>query len=209
MTSRIRQDPLIPSEWSRTNLFSVVLVLILFQYIFFFENYQYPNGIYGNFQLTNVIWNTIISLYFFEENFAFSLFLHAWSNLNITRTFQVGKKKRTDVVIPDLIHKCKVSYDIRCTVMPAIILPTTHCTWSLKLDLILIYLFYLWLCWVFVAARGLSLVVASGGYSSLRFTGFSLRWLLLLRSTGSRCTGFSSYGSRGLECRLSSCGAWA
>ena len=45
---------------------------------------------------------------------------------------------------------------------------------------------YFWLRWVFVAARGLSLVAVSGGYSSLRCTGFSLRWLLLLRSTGSR-----------------------
>ena len=36
------------------------------------------------------------------------------------------------------------------------------------------YLFYFWLCWVFVAARGLSLVSASGGYSSLQCTGFSL-----------------------------------
>ena len=43
---------------------------------------------------------------------------------------------------------------------------------------------YFWLRWVFVAVRGLSLVVASGGYSSLRCTGFSLRWLLLLQSTG-------------------------
>ena len=42
---------------------------------------------------------------------------------------------------------------------------------------------YFWLLWVFVAARGLSLVVASGGYSSSRCVGFSLlRWLLLLRS---------------------------
>ena len=66
-----------------------------------------------------------------------------------------------------------------------------------------------WLCWVFVAARGLSLVVASRGYSSLRCAGFSLWWLLLLRSTGSRCTGFSSCGSRALERRLSSCGSRA
>ena len=51
---------------------------------------------------------------------------------------------------------------------------------------------YFWLCWVFVAARGLSLVAASGGYSWLWCTGFSLRWLLLLRSTGSRHSGFSS-----------------
>ena len=58
-----------------------------------------------------------------------------------------------------------------------------------------IYLFiYFWLCWVFVAARRLSLVAASGGYSSLQCAGSSLRWLLLLRSTGSRHTGFGSCG---------------
>ena len=54
---------------------------------------------------------------------------------------------------------------------------------------------YFWLPRVFVAARVLSLVAASGGYSSLRCTRFSLRWLLLLRSTGSRCAGFSSCGT--------------
>ena len=73
-----------------------------------------------------------------------------------------------------------------------------------------IYLFiYFWLRWVFVAARGLSLAAASGGYSSLRCAGFSLRWLLLLQSTGSRCAGFSSCGVWALEHRLSSCGARA
>ena len=56
---------------------------------------------------------------------------------------------------------------------------------------------------------GLSLVAASGGYSLLRCAGFSLRWLLLLRSTGSRHVGFSSCGSRALEHRLSSCGTQA
>ena len=40
--------------------------------------------------------------------------------------------------------------------------------------------------WVFVAACGLSLVAVSGGYSLLRCVGFSLRWLLLLQSMGSR-----------------------
>ena len=54
------------------------------------------------------------------------------------------------------------------------------------------FYFYFWLHWVFVAAHGLSLIAASGGYSSLRCMGFSLRWLLLLQSTGSRCAGFSS-----------------
>ena len=54
---------------------------------------------------------------------------------------------------------------------------------------------YFWLRWVFVAARGLSLVEANRGYSSLWCTGFSLRWLLLLQSTGSRHVGFSSCGT--------------
>ena len=57
--------------------------------------------------------------------------------------------------------------------------------------------------------HGLSLVAASRGYSSLWCAGFSLRWLLLLQSTGSRRTGFSSCGSPTLECRLSSCGSRA
>ena len=60
----------------------------------------------------------------------------------------------------------------------------------------IIYLFiYFWLHWVFVAARRLSLVVVSRGYSVLWCTGFSLWWLLLLQSTGSRHTGFSSCGA--------------
>ena len=42
---------------------------------------------------------------------------------------------------------------------------------------------YFWLCWVFVAARGRSLDVASRG-------------LLFLRSTGSRAHGFNSCGAQ-------------
>ena len=45
---------------------------------------------------------------------------------------------------------------------------------------------YFWLHWVFIAACRLSLVAASGVSSSLLCEGFSLRWLLLLWSTGSR-----------------------
>ena len=52
------------------------------------------------------------------------------------------------------------------------------------------YLFiYLWLCWVFVSVRGLSLVVASGGHSSSQCVGLSLSRPLLSRSTGSRRAG--------------------
>ena len=56
----------------------------------------------------------------------------------------------------------------------------------------IIYLFiylFLWLCWVFVSVRGLSLVAASGGHSSLRCAGLSVSQPLLLQSTGSRCAG--------------------
>ena len=59
-----------------------------------------------------------------------------------------------------------------------------------KLWVYFIYLFiYLWLFWVFVSLRGLSLVVASGGHSSLWCVGLSLSQPLLLRSTGSRHAG--------------------
>ena len=52
------------------------------------------------------------------------------------------------------------------------------------------YLFiYFWLCWVFVSVRGLSLVAASRGHSSLRCAGLSLSRPLLLRSTSSRRAG--------------------
>ena len=52
-----------------------------------------------------------------------------------------------------------------------------------------IYLFILWLFWVFVSVRGLSLVAAGGGHSSSRCTDLSLSRPLLLRSTGSRHAG--------------------
>ena len=61
-----------------------------------------------------------------------------------------------------------------------------HILWAFNV----IYLFiYLWLCWVFVSIRGLSLVAASGGPSSSRCAGLSLSRPLLLRSTGSRRAG--------------------
>ena len=68
----------------------------------------------------------------------------------------------------------------------------------------LFYFIYFGLCWVFVAAHGLSLVAASWGYTSLQCAGFSLRWLLLLRSTGSRHAGFSSCSWRAQLL----CGMW-
>ena len=67
-----------------------------------------------------------------------------------------------------------------------------------------IYLFiYLWLCWVFIAARGLSLAAASWGYSLLWCDGFSCCRAWALHA------GFSSCGSQALQHTLSSCGSWA
>ena len=75
---------------------------------------------------------------------------------------------------------------------------------------------YFWLHWVFIAARGLSLVVASRGYSSLRCAGFSVGGFSCCgaRTLGVRASvvvahRLSSCGSRALECRLSSCGSRA
>ena len=58
-------------------------------------------------------------------------------------------------------------------------------------------------CWV-----GFSFTAESRGYPLLQWMGLSLRWLLLW-SAGTMCTGFSSWGSRTLERRLSSCSARA
>lgn len=61
-----------------------------------------------------------------------------------------------------------------------------------------------YLCWVFVAECGLSLIVQSGSYSHLG-RGFSLQWLLLWQSAG-----FVAHRLRGCSLwapkyRLSSC----
>ena len=70
-----------------------------------------------------------------------------------------------------------------------------------------IYLFIcLWLRWVFVSVRGLSLVAASGGHSSSRCVGLSLSRPLLLRSTGSRRAG-SVVVAHGPSCSAA-CGMW-
>ena len=67
---------------------------------------------------------------------------------------------------------------------------------SVQLSFFLIFKFYLFYFWLFVAARGLSLVAASGAFSCRG-----------ARDSGHE--GFSSCGLRALERRLSSCGAQA
>ena len=51
---------------------------------------------------------------------------------------------------------------------------------------IILYFIHSWLCWLFLAFCGLSLVAVSRVYSLLQSMGFSLWWLLLFWSTGSR-----------------------
>ena len=70
---------------------------------------------------------------------------------------------------------------------------------SLLFIIIIIFLFYFWLCWVFVSVQGLSPLTASGGHSSSWCAGLSLSWPLLLRSTGSRRAG-SVVVAHGLSC---------
>ena len=85
-----------------------------------------------------------------------------------------------------------------------------------KMRTLFIYLFinlliYFWLRWVFMAVHGLSLVAASGGYSSLRCTGFSCGGAQALGTRASVVVvcGLSSCGSQALEHKLSSCGTRA
>ena len=74
-----------------------------------------------------------------------------------------------------------------------------------KINLFIVFI-YFWLHWVFTAAHGLSLVVTSRGYSSLRRTGFSCCGAQALGAWASVVVacGLSSCGSQALEHRLSS-----
>ena len=85
-----------------------------------------------------------------------------------------------------------------------------------KFYLLLLLLLFFWLHWVFVAARRLSLVVASRATlccsaRASHCSGFSCCRAQALGEQGSVVVAhrLSSCGLRALERRLSSCGAWA
>ena len=61
---------------------------------------------------------------------------------------------------------------------------------------------FFWLHWVFVAMHGLSLVAASGSYSSLWCSGFSLQGLLLVQNRGSMCIGFSGCSTQAQQLHI-------
>ena len=50
---------------------------------------------------------------------------------------------------------------------------------------IILFIYLFWAVLGLLCFMGFSLVATSGGYSLLQDVGFSLRWLLLLQSTGS------------------------
>ena len=88
-------------------------------------------------------------------------------------------------------------------------MPSFHpccCIWQ---DFLIYLIYFVFGCIGSLSLHGLSLVAVSGGYSSLRCVSFSLRWLLLLWSTGSRHMGFSSCGLQALERKLSNFGTQA
>ena len=134
-----------------------------------------------------------------------------------------GKKEVKSISQGPIFFSPSILFLINCYLQkfPALILLNNFKKINLFMHLFIclcIYVFiYLWLHWVFVAVHQLSLVAAGRDYSSLQCVGFSLQWLLLLWSRGSRCMGFSSCGvcglsscgSQALEHRLSSCGARA
>ena len=73
------------------------------------------------------------------------------------------------------------------------------------------YLYLFICCAGSSCSEGLFSTSGEQGYSSLQCMGFSLRWLLLLRSTGSRLMGFSSHSTRAVVVMhgFNSCGSWA
>ena len=68
---------------------------------------------------------------------------------------------------------------------------------SFRLPTSLFFFFHFsWLCWVFVAVCGLSLVALSGSYSCCRVSVFPLQWFLMSQSTSSRHVGLVVMASR-------------
>ena len=83
-------------------------------------------------------------------------------------------------------------------------LPYSYVCRSSQVNACKLFFIFFFLATLGLGCTRLSLVVAHGGYSSLECVGFSLQWLLLLRSRGSRRLGFSSCptGSATVACGL-------
>ena len=148
------------------------------------------------FQFLYILTNTYYFLFPFLKNYSYpnecKVVFHCGFALNCPNDKWCWASFH--VLIDHCLFKSSTHFEIELCVL---------CCWVVRVlffntfyfyFILFIYLFCL--RWVFTAVHGLSLVAASGGYSLLRCTGFSLWWLLLLWGTGSRRTGFSSCGSR-------------
>ena len=94
-----------------------------------------------------------------------------------------------------LTGHCSISPSQTSFAVPTSLLPHT------LFFFLRLFLFYFWLCWIFVAARGLSLVAGSRSSSLvLNCGGFEL-WWLLLGSTGPKHVG-SVVVAYGLGCSM-------
>ena len=87
-------------------------------------------------------------------------------------------------------------------------------TLQAKFTLFLVVFFFSWLCWVLVAAHGLSMVAVSRGCSSCGWAphcgGFSCAaWTLGTWASVAAAHRLSGCSSQALELGLSSCGSWA
>ena len=136
---------------------------------------------------------------------------HLWDTLS-PKTKTVDSIPSSVTNCPYLTHlhlnlwKCRLIKHPTCRAHDGAIcswMRTCRAGWGMWIG-VLIKIFYFWLLWVFIAACSLSLVAASRGYFSLRYVGFSLRWLLLLGSPGSRYVG-SVVVTHGLSCSVA-CG---
>ena len=143
-----------------------------------------------NFQVSSEVREPDSSSSFISFEFFFSLFFKAFFKSRIHIYHKIEKKVHFSNVYKYLFM---CFFIIHISFLAKYLFKLfDYFYWIVPLLLLLfklIYLIYFWLCWVFVAVHGLSLVVASRDYSSLQCVGSSLRWLLLLWSTGSRRAG--------------------
>ena len=151
--------------------FLVIVILILLSFNLY-------NGIISDFPITI----TILECSEFNYMFTFTSEFYTFIYFHVTNQCP-------------LVSALRTLFNISCKAGLVVINSFSFCL-SGKLFLSPSVLFFLfWLCWVFVAVHGIPLVAVRGGHSSLQCAGFSMSWLLLLWSTGSRRAGFSSCGT--------------
>ena len=83
-----------------------------------------------------------------------------------------------------------------------------ECQGSPNIMFVFLLFINFWLDWGFVAALGLSLLAEVGATLCCGTQAFSLWWLLLSQSIGSRHAGFRSWGTQAQQLELSGSRAW-